>query len=65
MTEESDPIRSDDDLIMISALQHYSYCPRQYALIHQEQTFDENVYTLRGGPCTSRWTSRSMRWRRV
>ena len=48
MTEESDPIRSDDDLIMISALQHYSYCPRQYALIHQEQTFDENVYTLRG-----------------
>ncbi|MBQ0721360.1 MAG: CRISPR-associated protein Cas4 [Gammaproteobacteria bacterium] len=34
--------------IMISALQHYSYCPRQCALIHQEQTFTENVYTLRG-----------------
>ena len=33
---------------MISALQHYSYCPRQCALIHQEQAFDENVYTLRG-----------------
>jgi len=29
-------------------LQHYSYCPRQCALIHQEQTFTENVYTLRG-----------------
>ena len=27
--------------IMLSALQHYSYCPRQCALIHQEQTFDQ------------------------
>lgn len=33
---------------MISALQHYSYCPRQCALIHQEQTFTENLFTLRG-----------------
>ena len=37
-----------DDPIMISALEHYSYCPRQCALIHVEQTFDENLYTLRG-----------------
>jgi len=37
-----------NDPIMLSALQHYSYCPRQCALIHQEQVFDENVYTLRG-----------------
>ncbi len=36
------------DLIQISALQHYSYCPRQCALIHQEQEFIDNVYTLRG-----------------
>lgn len=33
---------------MLSALQHYSYCPRQCALIHQEQIFDENEFTLRG-----------------
>ncbi|MBX3326845.1 MAG: CRISPR-associated protein Cas4 [Nitrospira sp.] len=33
---------------MISALEHWSYCPRQCALIHVEQTFDENLYTLRG-----------------
>ncbi len=38
----------DDDLVMISALEHYAYCPRQCALIHVEQTFDENIYTLRG-----------------
>jgi CRISPR-associated exonuclease Cas4 len=34
--------------IMISALEHYSYCPRQCGLIHLEQIFDENIYTLRG-----------------
>ena len=38
----------DDDPVMISALEHWSYCPRQCALIHLEQTFDENLYTLRG-----------------
>jgi len=37
-----------DDPIMISALEHYSYCPRQCALIHVEQAFDENLYTMRG-----------------
>jgi CRISPR-associated exonuclease Cas4 len=39
---------TDDDPVMISALEHWSYCPRQCALIHVEQTFDENLYTLRG-----------------
>ncbi|NDP59248.1 MAG: CRISPR-associated protein Cas4 [Oxalobacteraceae bacterium] len=34
--------------IPISALQHYAYCPRQCALIHVEQAFAENVFTLRG-----------------
>ena len=37
-----------DDPIMISALEHWSYCPRQCALIHIDQIFDENLYTLRG-----------------
>jgi CRISPR-associated exonuclease Cas4 len=32
----------------VSALEHWSYCPRQCALIHQEQAFAENVHTLRG-----------------
>jgi CRISPR-associated exonuclease Cas4 len=41
-------LKEPDDPIMISALEHYSYCPRQCALIHVEQTFDENLYTLRG-----------------
>ena len=37
-----------DEPVAISALQHYSYCPRQCALIHMEQVFEENLYTLRG-----------------
>ncbi len=36
------------DLVPLSALQHYSYCPRQCALIHVEQVFDENVFTMKG-----------------
>ena len=37
-----------DDYVMISALQHTAYCPRQCALIHVEQTWDENLFTMRG-----------------
>jgi CRISPR-associated exonuclease Cas4 len=40
-TEELEPV-------LISALEHYSYCPRQCALIHVEQTFEENIYTVQG-----------------
>lgn len=37
-----------DDPLPLSALQHWSYCPRQCGLIHLEQAFAENVHTLRG-----------------
>ena len=39
---------NEQEPLFLSALQHYSYCPRQCALIHQEQSFAENVHTLRG-----------------
>ena len=43
------PIVPDsEDYVMISALQHHAYCPRQFALIHIEQVWDENIYTLGG-----------------
>ncbi len=38
----------DREPIPLSALQHWSYCPRQCALIHLEHVFAENVHTLRG-----------------
>jgi CRISPR-associated exonuclease Cas4 len=39
---------NDDEPVQLSALQHWAYCPRQCGLIHLEQAFDDNVYTLRG-----------------
>ncbi|MBU2444379.1 MAG: CRISPR-associated protein Cas4 [Bacteroidetes bacterium] len=39
---------TEDDFILISALQHYVYCPRQCALIHVEDAWNENVFTVRG-----------------
>lgn len=38
----------EPEKILLSALQHWRYCPRQCGLIHLEQVFDENIYTLRG-----------------
>jgi CRISPR-associated exonuclease Cas4 len=38
----------DDLEVPISAIEHWSYCPRQCALIHVEQTFEENLFTVRG-----------------
>ena len=36
------------DPVTLSALQHWCYCPRQCALIHIEQVFEDNLYTQRG-----------------
>jgi len=39
---------TEDDLLPISALQHYVFCPRQCALIHIEQVWAENKFTAQG-----------------
>ncbi|OWT64052.1 CRISPR-associated protein Cas4 [Candidimonas nitroreducens] len=39
---------NDEDLIPISALQHFLYCPRQCALIHIEQLWTESRHTAEG-----------------
>ena len=39
---------ADTDLIPLSALQHFLYCPRQCALIHVDQQWAENRYTAEG-----------------
>lgn len=38
----------DDSVLMLSALQHYAYCPRQFALIHIEQVWADNRFTAEG-----------------
>lgn len=46
MIEDNQP--EIEEPILLSMLEHYSYCPRQCALIHMESIWNENLYTLRG-----------------
>jgi hypothetical protein len=41
-------VYSDEDLLPLSALQHFLFCERQCALIHIEQVWTENLYTIEG-----------------
>ncbi len=41
-------MHDEADYIMLSALQHYLFCPRQCALIHIEQQWAENRLTAEG-----------------
>lgn len=38
----------DIRLVPLAALQHYAYCPRQCALIHNEQMWADNWFTAQG-----------------
>ena len=38
----------DDDMLMLSGIQHFRFCPRQWALIHLDQKWDENRLTTEG-----------------
>ena len=39
---------SQDELLPISALQHLSFCERQWGLIHLEGVWEENLFTAQG-----------------
>jgi hypothetical protein len=39
---------TEDQLLPLSALQHWLYYPRQWALIHLEQAWAENKFTAEG-----------------
>ena len=39
---------SEDDYLQLSGLQHFAFCRRQWALIHLEQQWAENVRTVEG-----------------
>ena len=41
-------IYSDEDLLLLSGIQHIAFCPRQWALIHIEQQWQENILTFGG-----------------
>ena len=39
---------NEEDYLMMSGLQHFDFCRRQWALIHVEQQWKENVLTVLG-----------------
>lgn len=43
-----EPRYGPDDLLPLSGIQHYCFCPRQWALIHIEQQWAENRLTAEG-----------------
>ena len=38
----------DDELLMLSGIQHFAFCRRQWALIHLENQWQENLKTTEG-----------------
>lgn len=38
----------EDEYLMLSGIQHFAYCRRQWALIHVEQQWEENYQTTSG-----------------
>jgi CRISPR-associated exonuclease Cas4 len=40
--------KESDDYLLISGIQHFIYCRRQWALIHIEQLWGENYFTIDG-----------------
>lgn len=41
-------MKENNDYLMISGIQHFRYCPRQWALIHVEDHWEENGLTAAG-----------------
>ena len=38
----------EEDYLLLSGIQHYAFCPRQWALIHIEEQWNENYLTAGG-----------------
>jgi CRISPR-associated exonuclease Cas4 len=55
---------AEQEYVLISAVEHYSYCPRQCALIHLESIYDENLLTLRGNRAHERVDQQTVRTER-
>lgn len=41
-------VYTEDDMLMLSGIQHYCFCPRQWYLIHIEQLWKDNALTMEG-----------------
>lgn len=39
---------TEEDMLMLSGIQHYMFCPRQWGLIHLSQEWEDNRLTVEG-----------------
>lgn len=39
---------TEDEMLMLSGIQHFAFCPRQWGLIHIEQAWADNHFTVEG-----------------
>lgn len=44
----TEKVYSEDEFLMLSGIQHMAFCERQWALIHVEQLWAENIRTVEG-----------------
>ena len=57
-------IYKDEDLLPLSGLQHFAFCRRQWALIHVEHQWQENLRTIEGSLLHQRAHNARLRERR-
>lgn len=57
-------IYKDEDLLPLSGLQHFAFCRRQWALIHVEHQWQENLRTMEGSLLHQRAHNERLRERR-
>lgn len=41
-------IYEEEDMLMLSGIQHFMFCPRQWGLIHLTQVWEDNALTVEG-----------------
>ncbi|MBQ8928514.1 MAG: CRISPR-associated protein Cas4 [Oscillospiraceae bacterium] len=54
----------EDEYLMLSGIQHFAFCRRQWALIHLEQQWEENLHTMDGNLMHERVHDDSLREKR-
>jgi CRISPR-associated exonuclease Cas4 len=48
LTGNNNIMYTEEDYLLLSGIQHFAFCRRQWALIHIEQVWAENYYTAEG-----------------
>ncbi|WP_284141674.1 CRISPR-associated protein Cas4 [Virgibacillus sp. LDC-1] len=54
----------EEDYLLLSGIQHFVFCRRQWALIHIEQAWEENILTVEGHALHERVDNTSIREKR-